>query len=141
MIVKACLAKHVRSLRYHLSGLRHQLNVVAELPRVLSGLKQTREYARELRSCAPTEKAAGSCRLRLGVVAGYPILDYTVPAPIRRLNVGYPLYIHGFRCSSDVVRVCRACDVNVLRAYDPINGQTAIEAGRLLSVPVIVSVH
>jgi len=105
-------------------------------------------------------------RLVLAVVGGYPFLGYlrlgydwvapyynpqllfdevhylqTAATRRRVLDVGYPLFVHSFRTKNDIVRICRKHRVDVLRAYDPRNGRVAVEAGKQLNVPVLVSVH
>jgi len=110
---------------------------------------------------------AGSTRsLTLGVVGGYPILEYidlgydwvgsyynpmltfqavhyfqTAPTCGKLLDWGYPFYIHSFSGADSIVRVCKSHRIDILRAYDSVNGRVAIQAGRELNIPVIVSVH
>jgi len=105
-------------------------------------------------------------RLVLAVLGGYPFLGYVRLGydwkaayynpnlvfdevhyfqnrwtPPLVFDFGYPFFVHHFEGPDDIVRVCRAHGVSILRAYDPASGELALEAGRALSLPVIVSVH
>jgi hypothetical protein len=104
--------------------------------------------------------------LTLGVVGGYPIMGYidlgydwvaayynpmltfqsvhyfqAAQTRTKILDWGYPFYIHAFSGTDSIVRLCREHRIDVLRAYDSANGRIAIDAGRELNIPVIVSVH
>ena len=129
-------------------------------------LGQVRAYTREVCAAPATGLERPVKKLILAVVGGYPLLGYvrlgydwvgayynpclmfdevhyfqTAPVWTAVLDFGYPMHVHRFRTAADVVRVCRARQVNVIRAYDPRNGATATAAGRELKLPVIVSIH
>ncbi len=57
------------------------------------------------------------------------------------LDLGYPFHVHSFKTAADVARICREHRVDVLRAYDAVQGDIAAEVAEELSLPLIVSVH
>lgn len=136
--------------------------------RMLRDLLAARRYACEMCDLrtAPSGREAPTSPLRLGVVGGFPVLGYVhlgydylasyynpllffeevhyfqnIPNRIKFLNWGYPFYIHYFENCLEIVRICEKYQISILRAYDPVNGRIAIEAARVLNIPVIVSVH
>jgi hypothetical protein len=125
-------------------------------------------YAKTVRSihAISDKKCESKEPLILGVIGGYPIQGYlrlgydwvgvyynpllffkevhyfqVGPPSKKRLDFGYPFYVHEFCSVDDVVRICHSNNVSVLRGYDPVNGRVAIDAARSLSVPVVVSIH
>ncbi|MHC4398800.1 MAG: hypothetical protein ACYTG0_03880 [Planctomycetota bacterium] len=102
----------------------------------------------------------------LAVVGGYPLLAYvrmgydwvapyynpqrlfdevhylqTAPTCRRVLDFGYPMFLHRYRTVSHVIEICRRAGADVLRAYDPMLGNVALDAAAELGIPVLVSVH
>ncbi len=158
----------IRTLGF-LRGLLSWLQKKISNPfRIWRDVLESRRYANEVCNLRKDrlKPEVGKSILRLGVVGGYPVLNYvllgydwlapyynpllifdevhyfqTTPTRISRVDWGYPLYIHYFTNALDVIRVCEEYHISILRAYDPLNGLIASEAARMLNVPVIVSVH
>jgi hypothetical protein len=136
--------------------------------RTRSEIPKLRDYA--VRHCPPEVvrqfRARRGSRLALAVVGGYPFLGYVRLGydwkaayynpyllfdevhyfqnrftPPLVFDLGYPFHVHWFGSAEDVVRICRAHQVGLVRAYDPANGQVAVEAAQALRVPAVVSVH
>ncbi len=134
----------------------------------VSDLPRLRQYA--LDHCPADEvqklRSKAGRRLVLGVVGGYPFLGYValgydwkapyynphllfeevhyfqnLPTPSMVRDLGYPLYVHRFKTSAEIARICRQYGVDVLRAYDSFNGEVAVDVGSELNIPVLVSVH
>ena len=160
-MIRRTVGRILRPLRARLAAERLRRQTAHQLPRL-------RQYA--LEHC-PAEKVAqlrGTTgkRLVLAVVGGYPFLGYVKlgydwKAPYYNphllfdevhylqdqwtrsmvFDLGYPFYIHSFKTAADVARICRRYGVDVLRAYDAVQGDVAAEVAEELNLPLIVSVH
>lgn len=146
--------------------------------RVLPDISRSRRYAYQLCDLRHGSSTAGlaegplpatpqkSC-LRLGVIGGFPVLEYvrlgydwlapyynpllmfeevhyfqTQPAPpFKWMDWSYRFYIHQFADEQDIIRICQRHEIHILRAYDAEMGQHATEAAKTLNIPVVVSVH
>lgn len=103
---------------------------------------------------------------RLAVMGGYPFFAYLAlgydwlapyynphmmfeevhyiqcaPTRHRKVDVGYPLHVHGCSNNTESKKVCKRFGVQIIRAYDPCYGQLATEVAQQLGIPVVVSVH
>lgn len=130
--------------------------------------EEIRRYTYEMCDLRPSKSGLDTkaSSLRLGVVGGYPVLEYVrlgydwlapyynpllffdevhyfqeVPTSVKSLDWGYPFYIHHYKNHLDIIQMCQECQINILRAYDPRRGRLAAKAAQALNIPIIVSVH
>ena len=149
-----------RPIWYVLSALRDPWTIRRAIP-------QMREYASDLfRDEGSPQLTSTTSRVRLGIVGGYPVLDYVrlgydwlapyynpiqyfeevhyfqhKPCRAQCLDFGYPFYVHSFSDDIDVETTCRRFEIDILRAYDANTGRIASNVAKVLQIPVIISIH
>lgn len=153
-------------LRLPMRMLRGRFSAELLYWKVRSNVKASRQFIRENCKSAGFRKRSTRQPLILGVLGGYPFLNYVQlgydwlgayynPCLLfdevhyfqlnidreRQLDFDYPFYIHSIGTDKDLYDLCLERGINVLRAYDAVMGSRAFLVGKKLNIPVIVSIH
>ena len=63
------------------------------------------------------------------------------PAFRKKIEIGYPLFIHEYNTPEDIVNICNEFRIDIVRGYDSDSGQIAIQVANELNIKSVVSLH